>query len=173
MTEVERFLSWLYDYGNEASWVSVTGGTACPCMVNRGSDVYEYSQEWHRNNPASEMCDGTGLIGRTLTTTTIKAIIHPPGVQFNSIYTPKESLTPIGELQIDDMLLWGSVNVSTGAFVDLSSMDEAKDYIVFQSKNYITWDWSDYFRAGVRIGQVCLLRRVKIGEVGVLKTRYI
>jgi hypothetical protein len=158
MTDAERFLSWLYDFGSAAT-LNIVTGTACPCMVSRDSTKSEYSPEWHRNNPTALVCSGTGVITTTTTTTNIKAIIHPPGVMFNSIYAPKETLVPIGELQKDDMLFWGSVNTSTGAFVDLSGKNENKDYVTFNSINYALRDVSDVFWAGVRIMQAGALIR--------------
>lgn len=158
MTEADRFLSWLLDFG-EAGTLSIVTGTACPCMVSRDANISEYSPEWHRNNPTAEACGGKGLITITTTTTNLKAIVCSPSAAGGSKYSVKEYLSTIGELQKDDMLFWGSINTATNAFLDLSGKNEARDYVTFQSVNYKIRDVSDYYWMGVKIGQIGTLVR--------------
>jgi hypothetical protein len=158
MTNQERILDWMNRYGDECT-LSVVTGTACPCSTARDSANPQYSLNWHRDNPSSAACNGTMLITRTTTTTTIKAVIHPPSVFANSIYAPKELLTALGEYQKDDMIYWGGINTTTLAIVDISGTNENRDYLTYKTINYSIRDVSKYYWQGTEVGQVSRLVR--------------
>jgi len=157
MTDKEIFCEDLNHFGKSATLVQVTGD-ACPCMTWRDSDNPSYSAEWHRLNPAAEDCNGTGLINRTTTNTTIKAYFYPPTALPNRLILTKEKIEVIGELQNDDLMLFGAVNASTGAYVDLSGLDELQDYITIDSRKYFVRHYYDLQNSDV-VGQLALLRR--------------
>lgn len=158
MTDQERFLDWLNRFGDTCT-MSVITGTVCPCSTSRDSSNPQYSLNWHRDNPSADACNGTLLISRTTTTTTIKAVIHPPNVMATSIYNGKEVLTALGEYQKDDMVYWGGINTSTLALVDISGKNENRDYITFNSINYSIRDVSKMYWKGSELGQVARLVR--------------
>lgn len=157
MSYSTRFLNWLKRTPlAESGVLTEVTGTACPCMSykNRSS----YSEEWHRQNPTEDDCGGTGLIDTTTTTTNFKGIFSAPRLIGTSIPTSKEFLELIGEIQSSDMFLWGAVNSTTGAVVDLAGQNEYYDYITYDSNKYIIRDVSDL---PGQVGQVVHLVRKK------------
>lgn len=147
-----RFLSWLNRYG-EAATLSVITGSACPCMSYKGRD--SYSEQYHRDNPSAADCGGTGLISSTTTTTNIKAIFSPPGLVGTSIPGGREFIESIGEVQADDLLLWGTVDTSDGSFETLAGYTDYNAYITYDSKKYFIRDVSSI---PGQVGQVALLK---------------
>ena len=155
MTDKEIFCQDLLNHGQSASLVQVTGDT-CPCMAFGHEN--EYSPEWHRNNGEADDCKGTGIINESLTTTSIKVFIFPVGAAVGTIQAPTEVLEAIGEVTKDDLLMYGTVNSSTGAFVDISGLSDWEDYIVYDSKYYsIESVYSLY--ASAEVGQWAILKR--------------
>lgn len=136
-------------YGVTASMQTVAG-TACPCIAGRGA----YSPEWHRLNPAAASCAGTGLISRTTTTTSIKAMFYESGIAGDEI-RKMFSAEIIGQVKDDDLFMIGTQNASTGAQVIL-----AKDSnITIGSYKYKVWHISDLMPGDV-CAQWAILRRL-------------
>jgi hypothetical protein len=135
MTNQNRFLAWLArtTMAQSAKLYTVSG-TACPCMSsgNRNS----YSQNWHRLNPTAEDCNGTGKIADTTTYVNIKAVIYSAQQMPRSIHGVEKILSMIGEVNVDDMILIGTINSDTFAYVDLSATTEYANYILFNSLKY-------------------------------------
>jgi hypothetical protein len=119
--------------------LSVITGTTCGCWTNRDSGNSEYSKQWHIDNAGSADCLGTGLTSRTTTVTNIKGCAFPP----QQIPKYLENLVAIGELQADDLCWIGTVNSSTGAFVELSGYHEERAFITYDSKTYVIRDVMD------------------------------
>jgi len=150
----DQFLLWLAtdDLAETATLTTVTGDT-CPCMEQGRKN---YSPDWHVANPGEDDCEGTGLINTSTTTINIKAVFSPVGLAGNSIPTMKEFIETIGEIQKDDLFLWGTVNTADGSFADLSGKSEYTDYITKDSKKYLIRDVSDI---PASVGQVAHLVR--------------
>lgn len=137
---------------------SVTG-TVCPCMTWRDADRPSYSAEWHSLNPLADNCNKTGLIDTTTTTVAIKAMFIAAGLMANMSMLSKEALTLIGELQNDDLVMYGAVNASSGEFYDVSGLSEYNDKITYNSIDYIVrHHYNADFDANV--GQVAVLKRI-------------
>ena len=161
MGQAERFYMWLYQHGNTASLVALTG-TACPCMTARDSANPSYSAQYRADNPGVAACNGIGLIASSMVTTatSIKAIIHPLNVIAAQIRGGKEWLEAIGEINENDLGLYGTINASTYAYVDLSGYkDEYKNKITFDSNDYIIRDVSNVFVGSEELGHVARLSR--------------
>jgi len=136
-------------YGTTASMEVVTG-TACPCIAGRGA----YSPEWHRLNPAAASCAGTGLISRTTTTTSIKAMFYEAGFARDEIRR-NFSQEIIGQVKDTDVFMIGTANASTGAQVTLS----ADANITIGSNKYKVWHISNLMTGDVS-AQWAILRRL-------------
>ena len=152
-----RFRNWLLRTSLAGAGVlTEVTGSACPCMSykNRNS----YSEEWHRQNSGETDCNGTGLISTTTTTVNFKGIFCAPALVGRLMPTAKEFMEAIGEIQKDDMFLWGAVNSTTSAVVELAGQDEYYDYITYNSNKYIIRDVSDL---PGQVGQVAHLVRKK------------
>ena len=158
MTPQVIFCHSLLHFGQSITVKQYSGGTACGCMTYRDSAHPEYSREWHRNNPAQTNCNGTGKIGMTLTTTSAKAHIMPLQLAINSSMIKKELLENIGEIQKEDYVLIGTANATTGTFIDLRTLNESYDYIIYDSVNYLVRHVYEYATDAV-IGQMVLLKR--------------
>lgn len=152
-----RFQKSLFHNGQSITVVTKTGST-CPCMTYRDSSKPEYNPGWHRDNPAAAACNGTGIISVTTTSTPAKANVMPFLVAINSAMIRKELLDKIGEIQNDDLCLIGTVKVSDGTFIDLSTLVEKKDYITYNSHNYLVRHTFDYGTTEV-VGQIAILKR--------------
>ena len=110
-------------------------GDPCPCLQERGA----YSPEWHRRHPEpdDEDCHGTTIINVTETITNVKILLHSIGtITVQSMFT-KEVLTAIGEYNRDDIMIYGMINSSTGAAIDLTTLNENYDKIIWRSKSYV------------------------------------
>jgi hypothetical protein len=141
--------SVLARYGVTASLETVAG-TVCPCTTERGA----YSPEWHRLNPAAASCAGTGLVNRTTTTTSIKAMFYEAGIAGDEIHK-KFSAEIIGQVKDDDLFMLGTQNASTGTQVTLS-----KDAnITVGSYKYKVWHISDLMPGDV-CAQWAILKRI-------------
>jgi len=136
-------------YGVTASMQTVAG-TACPCIAGRGA----YSPEWHRLNPTAASCAGTGLISRTTTTTSIKAMFYEAGIAGDEI-RKKFSQEIIGQVKDTDIFMLGTLNESTGAQVTLSQ--DAN--ITIGSEKYKVWHISNLMTGDV-CAQWAILKRI-------------
>jgi hypothetical protein len=136
-------------YGTTASMEVVTG-TACPCIAGRGA----YSPEWHRLNPAAASCAGTGLISRSTTTTSIKAMFYEAGILGDEIRR-NFSQEIIGQVKDTDIFMIGTLNTSTGAQVTLT----ADANITVGSNKYKVWHISNLMTGDV-CAQWAILRRL-------------
>jgi len=157
MSDAVRYMADLYRYGQSAT-VAVITGTVCPCMTSRDSSRPSYSAQWHRDNTAAADCLGTGYITRTTTTTTFYGLFHPVSAIGNSIPMMVERMAAVGEIDENDLMMFGAVK-SDGTAFDLSALVERKDKITYDSKTYIV---RHVFDLGVSadIGQWALLKRV-------------
>lgn len=127
MTKQKLFLKAIREHGQSAT-VHTETGDACPCVTNEGY----YDAQWHRDNPApgDEDCEGKLIIDTTPVNTSVKALILPKADVDEKV---KEK---IGTMLEDEHLFMGAYNVSTGAIVDVSGMDENHDYVLFQGDKY-------------------------------------
>ena len=157
MTPKQRFMNNLLRNGQDVTVVTIAG-TTCPCMSKRDSAYPVYNPAWHRDNPTAAACNGTGLISTTSTSTAAKAVIMSYQTVINSGMIKKEILDNIGEIQHDDLFLVGTVKTSDGSFIELSGMIETRDYITYNSKNYLIRHTFDYGTSSV-IGHLAVLRR--------------
>ena len=133
MTKQERELKHLIKRGESVTLKSVTG-TACPCWTYRGTG---YSPQWHVEHPDADDCEDTGLIDTTTTTINLKATLYPPEITPSGIVWPDSLKTKIGEIGDIDLVMYGSVNNDTDAFVSLQSYTQQDDYVIYNSINYI------------------------------------
>ena len=133
MTSQERELKHLIKRGESVTLKSVTG-TACPCWTFRGTG---YSPQWHVEHPDADDCGDTGLIDTTTTTVNLKATLYPPSVIIFGSKLSDEAKTAIGEIGDIDLVMFGSVNSDTDAFVSLQSYTQQDDYVIYNSINYI------------------------------------
>lgn len=141
--------SGLAHYGVTASMETVAG-TVCPCIAGRGA----YSPEWHRLNPAAASCAGTGLISRSTTTTSIKAMFYEAGILGDEIRR-NFSQEIIGQVKDTDVFMIGTANASTGAQVTLST--DAN--IAIGSNKYKVWHVCNLMTGDVS-AQWAILRRL-------------
>jgi hypothetical protein len=128
-------------------------------MTWRDSAHPSYSAEYHRQYPLATACNGTGLINRTTTTITIKAMFIPAGLMASMSMLSKETLAAIGEIQKDDVVMFGAVNTATGAIYNLSNLNELQDKITFQSRDYVVRHYFDSWFDDL-VGQVGVLKRI-------------
>jgi len=133
MTKQERELKHLIKRGESVTLKSVTG-TACPCWTFRGTG---YSPQWHVDNSEADACNGTGLIDTTTTTINLKATLYPVEIALSGTAWPDTLKTAIGEIGDIDLVMYGSVNSDTDAFVSLQSYTQQDDYVIYNSINYI------------------------------------
>lgn len=151
-----RFHKWLISgRGSEAATFVVTSGSVCPCMTAWDSNSPSYSAQWHRDNPAASDCNGTGIIHATYTRTVIYGVFSPPGLFGEQIPKAKEALEGIGEIQKDDLVLWGVCDASQNE-VDITYKSE---YTTRITKNGIDYTIKDMSKIPTLIGQVALLKR--------------
>ena len=155
MTDKEIFCEDLLNHGQSASLVTIAGD-ACPCMAF--GHPGEYSAAWHRLNSEEDDCNGTGIVSEELTTTGIKAYIFPAGAAVGNRQMVQEVLEAIGEVLKDDLLLYGSANSTTGAFVSLTSVSQEEDYIIYNSKYYTVHSVYELMTDSV-VGEWAILRR--------------
>lgn len=158
MTDQEMYTIDLYHHGHDAALTQISG-TTCPCMTWRDPDNPSYSAEWHRLNPTADPCNGTGLIDTTTTNTSIKAFFYPPTALPNRQILTKEMLAVIGEIAHDDLMLFGSVDATTGVLVDLTGLNEARDYITYNSQKYLARHVFS-LHTNIEVGQFALLKRI-------------
>jgi len=155
MTDKEIFCQDLLNYGTTGSLVVVAGDT-CPCFAFGHADGY--SAEWHRLNSDEDDCNSTGIINKVLTTTSIKAYFFPAGAAVGNRSMSKEILEAIGEVTMDDYIMFGTVKVSDGSFVDMSGLTYSKDYVIFDSKYWTIHNVYD-LRTSAEVGQWIILKR--------------
>jgi len=148
----DDFCRWVLLEGDSATYTAVTGD-ACPCMAWRSPG---YSPEWHRLNSESDACNGTGLINTSTETTSIKGFFYRTDIHYS--FLTEDQKIPIGELQDADVVLFGQVNATTGAFVDLSSANVRADKITLDSVDYEIRKILEPSITG-RIGQMTTLKR--------------
>jgi len=159
LSDQSRFLSWLNRKGEAATTTEITG-TQCPCMISRDASNPSYSAQWHVDHEDAEDCGRTGIIdpNKTTTVTNIKGIFSPPGLVGSSIPGGKEFLESIGEVNRDDLILWGTVDTDTDplSFKDISGKSE---YVFKITKNSIDYTVKDVSWIPKRVGQVARLVR--------------
>jgi hypothetical protein len=96
-----------------------------------------YSPQWHADNPLIENCNGTLLIDRTTTNTTIKLLPVDIRAAYNSKAITQIIQDAIGELKRIDYACLGATNNTTGAFLSLKSyVGNDTAYITLNSENY-------------------------------------
>ena len=157
MTAKERYCLSLLRAGRAAS-VTRTTGTTCPCMTWRDPNNPQYSAEYHRQYPDAEDCKGTGVISGTATTVNIKANFFNPRTATSTIILAAEIQESIGELQNDDLIMMGAVQVSDASFYDMSDIDANTDYVTIGSRKYRPRTVIPV-ETNAEIGQVVLLKR--------------
>jgi len=152
MTDQELFMIDLINHGASAVVTQETGGTACPCVGDRGP-----SREWHRQNSDETDCNGTGKTGTTTTTTTVQAFFLN---RLQTLSTTKFQFAKevIGEIDKADLIMIGTVKSSDKSFFDLTDLDELRDKVTFVSQDYVLRTvyplWTDVVQ-----GQMGLLKR--------------
>ncbi|MDD5543900.1 MAG: hypothetical protein PHX83_12070 [Acidobacteriia bacterium] len=145
MTYKERFCAWLNRSAlAEDATLSTFTGSTCRCMASRDTNNPSFSAQWHRDNPSATACNGLGLYSTTEATTPLSFVITEPiSMISGNIPINKEWLSQIGEIQKTDRFVWGTVNRTSGAFVDLSGKSEYHDYITYDSNKYLIRDVTD------------------------------
>jgi len=136
MSKANAWRRILLNDGTACTVTTITG-TTCPCMTYRPGSGSSYSPQYHLDYPAAENCNGTGLISRTTTTVNAKGLFYTMAFISNKEKIDKERLQEIGELNNDDLFIHGLVNTSTGVMIDLTALTEQRDYITFNSINYV------------------------------------
>ena len=156
MTNQKRFFLWLIQNDlAESATLTITSGSVCPCMTYF-TDTPSYSAVWHRDiSPTASECNGTGIIHATYTNTKIHAVFAPPGLVGQSIPSGKEFLESIGEVQKDDLILWGVCNTSA---VEVSLVDRT-EYTAKITKATVNYTIKDVSVFASLIGQVARLVR--------------
>ena len=135
MSNRDKYLDWLLSERHGlASVMTITSktGTACPCLSVNGS----YSPQYHADHPEIENCQGRTIISVTTSIITIKAVVYNPALARSLAINIENIKAAIGEIVKGDMILIGSVNLSTGAYIDLSGYVEANDKITIGSTDY-------------------------------------
>ena len=156
MTNQKRFFLWLIQNDlAESATLTITSGSECPCMVSWDSNTSMYSEQWHRDNTSASDCNGTGIIHATDTDTAIRGVFAPPGLVGQSIPSGKEFLESIGEVQKDDLILWGVCNTSA---VEVSLVDRT-EYTAKITKATVNYTIKDVSVFASLIGQVARLVR--------------
>jgi hypothetical protein len=150
-----EFLIVLKKNGASATIASKTG-TVCPCFASRGQNAY--SPDWHVNNPTAAACGGTGLISVTSTTINIKAFFFPVAVGMWGTQIPENIKTLIGEKVDADLVMYGTLNDTTDAVIDLNTYVEAQDLLTYDSVVYRIRNVYD-LDITTGVGQVALLKR--------------
>jgi len=159
MSTQTRFLNFLLHRGTTAT-VNQVSGTACPCMTWRDANRPEYSAEYHRTYPAAAHCNGTGSINTSTTSTSVKLIQFSVQAMTSSGLISKETASQIGELQKTDVLVYGTVNASTGMIFDLSTLTEKEDTIRLNSVTYrVRHVWNLPFFDEEKMAQIAVLKR--------------
>jgi len=154
LTERAQFLEWLMQNElPETAVRTVITGDACGCVTN-SRDGITPSRQWHRNNPSEDDCNGLGVTS-TSTNTNIKGVCLPVGVSQATIPFADEIKTEIGKIQKDDHVWWGTVNTADGTYIDLTTMEELRDYITYDSIKYVVV----VVKEVTGIGQVAYLQR--------------
>ena len=148
-----RFAKWLLRNGETATLIELTGST-CPCMTHF-SDTPSYSKQWHRENPNADDCNGTGIINGTYSRTAIYGIFSPPNLVGNSIPGGKEFIDSIGEIQKDDLIIWGITDASLNN-VNVTYKSEYVTKVTHKGVDYTLKDMSIIPNA---VGQVARLAR--------------
>ncbi len=113
MTAAKRLLQSIIRNGTIATVKTFTGGTQCPCMISRGSEAPAYSLDWHRRNPTATNCSGTGEIGATESTVTIKTMPIAAKAIGDAVKRGG-AWVDIGEIKTGDLALYGAVKTSDG-----------------------------------------------------------
>ena len=157
MSKVNAWRRILLNDGTACTVTTVTG-TTCPCMTYRPGSGSSYSPQYHADYPAAAECNGIGLISRTTTTVNAKGLFYTIAFLGASNLLIKEQLQEIGEYNKDDLIIHGLVNTSTGAMIDISALNELRDYVTFNSINYVI---RHTFRSDIdeNICYVALLKR--------------
>ncbi len=153
MTPLEMFCVNLLTYGKSFILNQKTGGDSCPCLEYRDGS---YSREWHRLNPDELDCKGTGIIDGTPTETICKGTFSPLVLNVGSGLLNKQQLEQIGEIQESDLALFGTVRVSDGAFLNLSTLNKSSDYILYDGTKYIVKNVFN-FSTSDQVGQLVVL----------------
>lgn len=138
MTNRERILQTIYRYGVPATVSILSGGTACPCLTSRDSANPTYSADWHRRNPTSADCHGTGVINSTTTAITIKTMPMSVSALAGTV-RPDGKEVEIGKIDIGDMVLYGAVKISDASHYDFSVLSESNE-IKLNSQKYCVKD---------------------------------
>ena len=134
MTHEQEYLNNLMGNGYDVT-VTVITGDICPCMVSRDANISEYSAVWHELNPApgNEHCNGTGLINRTSTVTSVKSFITNELESMESYLTQK-LMTEIGEKHSSYVMMLGCA--VAGAKFDLSILNRKNATFTYKSNDY-------------------------------------
>lgn len=128
----------LYHEGASATLVYYAGETDCPCKTHRDSSRPAMtSREYHDLYPAATNCNGTGKIGGTRTSVSIKSFIGPISLlSFKSLKFPIKLNDP-GLIDMDaDFLMSGALNVATSAFVDLAAVKSPTTTVTWDGKTF-------------------------------------
>jgi len=157
VSDAARHLADVARYAPSAT-ITVITGTTCPCMASRDSSNPSYSADWHRVNSSAAACNGTGLISRTTTVTTVHAFFHPVSAVRDDIPRLAEKLSEIGELDEKDYMMFSPVK-SDGTAFSMSGMAERKDKVTYDGKDYLVRHVFD-LAVGANIGQWALLKRI-------------
>ena len=131
MSRQSKFLKHVRRNGAAAVITTITG-TVCPHIAAVG---VTYSKEWHRNNPATADCNGTGLIARTSTTKNIKAFFIPSAM-IGSSNVPDNMKKEIGEKVNYDYLMIGVLDADSDVYLDITGYVVNKTYVTFDSSKF-------------------------------------
>jgi len=152
-----RLIRHLAKHGIAATAIQNTGGTQCGCMTFRPG-VANYSAEWHELNPTEPTCNN-GYLNDTETQTEILALFQTD-LQSVTTLTNENLKETIGELTKDDLVMFGQIKSSDYTFFDISGFVESRDYITFNSNNYLVRITRN-INFDVLIGQVSLLIKIE------------
>ena len=159
MTNEQRINRTIYKNGHSAT-VTVVAGDVCPCMIFEDANNPSYSREWHRLNPTADDCSGTGLINTSSNDTNIKAMFYPVALKVQSLNLDKESLDKIlGEMQNDDLIMYGAVDISDLSTFDLSILSEYHDKILYRTNYYFVRHLFE-IAADSFISQIAFIKRL-------------
>ena len=130
----DRMKRFMLQEGETATLTVITGDE-CRCFTYRDSAHPRYDPEWHAQNPTAEDCQGTGLVNRTETVTTIKAFFHHPAHYSAEVQSKENKYVEVGELLNGELIMQGTFDTS-GNFIDMSSYTEKTARITYLGTDY-------------------------------------
>jgi|GEM_PF-2217891 len=133
MTRKERHLRNLNRKGRTIT-ATIVIGDVCPCTTQGGRDG-EYDPLWHEAYPEAEDCQGSKLINRSKSNTSLKSFVIDYA-SLSNFYT-KESISLIGRIStdVDSKVMVGACNTDGSEF-DLTTLNEHSDYLTYNSIKY-------------------------------------